>query len=319
MSNLAETLRPETLDSVIGQDGAKKAIRSWIEKDNFPRCQLYTGPVGTGKSTLAGIVAKACQGSSGWEGADIRQINAGTVGKVDDARALAADSASRPFIGRYRVFVLEEAQRMTDAAQDAILIPMEFNAWTVWILTSSKPEDLLPAIRSRCAAATFELKLLAPKQMAELVERSIEEDERKPGSLDSIAFIEFLDAHKIYAPREILGATDQFLSGVPLEDCIHGAEHEPLYKDVAGAVLNGNWTKASGLLTQIKTADYRGMISVVSAFLRSDLVKQPVGPRADALATCLVGLGNSAFQDGVAYAATTGLLYKCAKNLGGSK
>ena len=133
MSSLAERLRPSRLDEIIGQDHVKRAVRTWIERDSFPRNILFTGPVGTGKSCFGEIISKACQGEDGWENADIRELNAGTVGKVDDARALAADSYSRPFPGqgRYRVFRLEEAQRMTDAAQDAILVPMEKNESTL--------------------------------------------------------------------------------------------------------------------------------------------------------------------------------------------
>ena len=106
------------------------------------------------------------------------------------------------------------------------------------------------------------------------------------------------------------------LAGTPLEEAIHGAEHEPLYKDIAGAVLRGDWTKASGLLSQVKTADSRGLIGITSAFLRGELLKCPVGVKADSLATCLVGLDSLGYADGVAYGAVTGLLYKCAKSLG---
>ena len=313
MSNLAEILAPTRLDQVLGQDHAKKAIASWIEKDNFPRCQLYTGPVGTGKSTLAGIVARACQGSEGWEGSDIRQINAGVVGKVDDMRALTEEAKSVPFVGRYRVFILEEAQRVTDAAADALLVPMETCLSTVWILTSSEPAKLPAAIRSRCAAATFDLKPLSLPQINELVRRVL-----TPLALSGAQeeVVKFLLSRQVSLPREILGVLDQYLAGVPLEEAIHGSEHEPLYPEIATAVLSGNWTKTSALLKKVPTGDYRAMVAVVSAKLSWALLDSDFGPRADALATCLVGLGNSGFADGVAYSSLKGLLYKACSALG---
>jgi len=315
MSSLAEILRPQKLDDLLGNSGIKKVVQSWIDTDNFPRCQLYTGPVGTGKSSLAAIVARACQGKGDFEGADIRSINAGAVGKVDDMRELAAESASRPFLGRYRVFILEEFQRCTDAAQDAILVPMENNPWTVWLLTSSEHAKILASIKSRCSAATFELKPLNRGEIADLVLRAAP----SVASGTGVGVGDFLSSKGITSPREILGVLDQHLSGLPLEECIHGSEHEPLYSAVASAVLSGNWTKTAGLLAQIPTADYRGMVAMVSAYLAGALLKEPVGARADGLAACLVGLGSNQFADGVAYAAAKGLLYKCAKILGGGK
>ena len=317
MSNLAELMAPTRLEEVFGQDGAKRAIASWVAKDDFPRCQLYTGPVGTGKSTLAGIVARLAQGKDGWEDTDIREINAGTVGKVDDMRGLVKDSLSRPFIGRYRVFILEEAQRATDAAQDAILVPMERDQSTMWILTSSEPEKLLPAIKSRCAAATFEMKPLNQQKMIELCERALVAV-NPAGTWNSDEAAEFLYKKEVTSPREVLGCLDQWFSGVPLAEVVHNSIHEPLYADVARAVLRGDWTKATGFLGKIKTGDSRAMTSVVAAFLGSALLQENIGPRADALATCLVGLSNNQFVDGIAYAATKAYLYKTCRAISGA-
>lgn len=318
MSNLAELLAPTRIEEVFGQDHAKKAIASWVSKDNFPRCQLYTGPVGTGKSTLAGIVARLAQGKDGWEDTDIREINAGTVGKVDDMRELVKDSLSRPFIGRYRVFILEEAQRVTDAAADALLVPMERNQSTMWILTSSEPEKLPQAIKSRCSAATFEMRPLNSQQMIELCERALVAA-NPSGTWNSDEAAEFLYKKEVTSPREILGCLDQWFSGVPLAKVVHKSVHEPLYNEVSAAVLSGNWPKVANLLKQIKTPDFRAMVSVVSAKLSWALLDESVGPRADSIATCLVGISNTQYADGVAYGALRGLLYKTAKAIGANR
>lgn len=318
MGQLADLMAPTSLNEVAGQDHVKKAIKSWVEKDNFPRCQLYIGPVGTGKSTLAGIVARLAQGKDGWEGADIREINAGTVGKVADMRELALQSVSRPFIGRYRVFILEEAHRATDEAQDAMLVPMERNQSTLWILTSSEPDKLLPAIKSRCSAATFDLKPLTHQQMIEYCEKVLLAA-NPAGSWKSDDAANYLFEKGVTSPREILGAMDQWFSGVPLAETIHRSEHEPLYQNVAAAVLSGNWGKTASLLKQIKTPDFRAMVAVVSAKLSWALLDEGVGPRADALATCLVGLSNTQYADGVAFGALRGLLYKTCKAIGAAR
>jgi replication-associated recombination protein RarA len=307
MSNLALDLRPDSLGSVLGNEQAKKAIASFAEKDNWPNVFLLYGPPGTGKTTLALIIAKMC----GAEQDGLIEINASDSNGVDAARTLSEISASRPFCGQRRVIILNEAHQLTPQAQNALKDPMEKNE-TIWILTTDRPEKIEPAIKSRAAAATFEIKPLSQENVRQLLQKA------NPGTEnvnENLRISDFLFEHEVRSPREILGVLDQYLAVVPLEDAIHGSEHEPLYAEVARSVLSGNWGKTSEFLSKIKTADSRALTSVLSSFLRSALVRSPLGSRGDALASCLVGLDNSGYQDGTAYGNVTGLLYKCCKVL----
>jgi hypothetical protein len=211
------------------------------------------------------------------------------------------------------VFILEEAQRITDAAADALLVPMERNLTTVWILTSSEPDKIPAAIRSRCAAATFAIKPLTEGQMYEFCERALIQKNPEVGKFKSDDAADFLLKHGVTSPREVLGVLDQWFSGVPLEEAVHGSEHEPLYGEVSKAVLSGNWTKTAGLLKQIPTPDFRAMVAVVSAKLSWALLDEQVGSRADAISSCLTGMAVTAYQDGVSYGSLRGLLYKACR------
>ena len=303
MSNLALDLRPQSLDAVIGQDSAKRAIKSFSEKDNWPNVFLFYGPPGTGKTTFAEIVAKLIAGEDG----DIHQINGSVQNKVEDARELSEIAQSCPFNGRPRVFIVNEFHRWTIPAQDAVKDTME-KCPAVWLITTDEPDKISPAILSRAKPATFQLRPLDNSNALLLVQKVLTETA-------DVRVAKFLCDKDIRSPREILGVVDQFLAGVPLEQAVHGSEHEPLYKDICGAVLNGNWSKASGFLAQIKTADSRGLISVLSAFFRNELVKLPYGPRARAIAQCLKGMDSLGYADGAAYGAATGLLYLCCETL----
>ena len=306
MSNLALTMRPEKLEDVLGNEPAKRAIRTFSEKDNWPSVFLFYGPPGTGKTTLAQIVARMC----GADEASTHEINASGDNGVDSARALADISMNEPLTGKRRVFILNEFHQFTGPGQEVLKDPME-KSNAIWIITTDRPDKVSPAIKSRASAATFELRVLNKEELWKLINWV------GKGKIDETKTAMFLWERNIRAPREVLGVLDQAIAGVPLEEISVGTEHEPLYKDIAGAVLSGNWTKASGLLAQVKTADSRGLTSILSAFLRSELLKNPIGLRADAIAACLVGVDQTGFQDGTAYGAVTGLLYKTAKLLSG--
>ena len=255
MGNLALTLRPEKLDDIIGNEAPKKAIESFAKSDNWPNVFLFYGPPGTGKTTFAEIVAKLIAGEDG----TIHQINGSVQNKVEDARELSEIASSCPFNGRRRVFIVNEFQKWTDSAQEAVKDTME-KAPAVWILTTDQPDKISDAILSRAKPATFRLFPLKKEEIWNLINRATDK-------VDPTATTMFLLKNEITSPREILGVVDQLLAGVSLEETIHGSEHEPLYPEIAAAVLSGNWTKTSGLLKQIKTADYRAMVAVVSAKL----------------------------------------------------
>jgi energy-coupling factor transporter ATP-binding protein EcfA2 len=299
-------LRPTKLGDVLGNESTKRALQSFIDKDSFPNVFLFIGPPGCGKTTLAQIVAEAVSGKDG----SIHEVNGSVQNKVEDAREFADIATSCPFNGRPRVFILNEFHRFTDQAQDALKDPMEKTS-ARWLLTTDVPEKISLAIRSRASAATFELKPLRRTEIETLVQRT---GATSCGS----DVVDFLCKQGITSPREILGVVEQYLAGVPLEETVHGAEHEPLYADIARSVLAGNWSKTTGFLGKVKTADSRAMTSVVSAFLGSALLQENIGPRADALATCVVGLSSNQFVDGIAYAATKGYLYKICKALSGA-
>jgi DNA polymerase III gamma/tau subunit len=313
VSQLALDLRPQKLADVLGNDSAKRALQSFIDRDSFPNVFLFIGPTGCGKTTLAEIVAEAVAGEGSVEARDGRVIqnNGSAENKVEDARDMINLSASRTFTGRRKVIISNEFHMWTDSAQQAVKDTME-KSDAVWILTTDNPEKISPAIKSRASAATFELKPLNRDQIADLVHRAQPTLECTQGIAD------FLDSKDIKSPREILGVLEQYLAGVPLEEAVHGAEHEPLYADVARAVLRGDWAKVTGFLGKIKTGDSRAMTSVVAAFLGSALLQENIGPRADALATCLAGLSNNQFVDGIAYAATKAYLYKTCKAISGA-
>lgn len=320
MSNslISISLRPQKLDDVIGHSEVKATLTKQISEGRVPTAILFTGPPGVGKTTLALIVARLIQGPDYPTDApiDVEEINGGERGKVDNARELAANAQYRPMVGARKVLIINEAQRMTKEAQECLLAPCESkDGTTTWIFTSMEPAKIESALAMRCLR--FDLKPLSKEGIEILVTRACDALSRKWTAADD-EFVAYMALCKVNSPRAILMSYEKYVGGVNLKDTVSESSHEPLYAEVAKAVLRGDWNATRGMLEQIKTPDVRGLRAVVTAFLGNALVRSEPGPKADALATCLMGMGV-AYEDGLAYAQTKGALYKVCRQISGGK
>ncbi|MDJ1114881.1 DNA polymerase III subunit delta' [Microbacterium dauci] len=147
---------------VWGQDEAVAQLRGAAsDPGQLAHAWLITGPPGSGRSTLAYAFAAALIAEPGDEAA-MRQVLAGThpdltalrtegvIISIKDARALVERSYFSPSLGRYRVMVMEDADRMVERTSNVLLKALEEPPeQTVWILCAPSDADLLPTIRSR--------------------------------------------------------------------------------------------------------------------------------------------------------------------------
>lgn len=148
--------------AVWGQDEAVAALREAAsDPASMTHAWLITGPPGSGRSTLAYAFAAALIAEPGDEPA-MRQVLAGThpdltalrtegvIISIKDARALVERSYFSPSLGRYRVIVMEDADRMAERTSNVLLKALEEPPErTVWVLCAPSDADLLPTIRSR--------------------------------------------------------------------------------------------------------------------------------------------------------------------------
>ena len=148
--------------AVWGQDDAVATLRAAAsDPDSMTHAWLITGPPGSGRSTLAYAFAAALIAEPGDEQA-MRQVLAGThpdmtalrtegvIISIKDARSLVERSYFSPSLGRYRVIVMEDADRMVERTSNVLLKALEEPPErTVWVLCAPSDADLLPTIRSR--------------------------------------------------------------------------------------------------------------------------------------------------------------------------
>jgi DNA polymerase-3 subunit delta' len=153
-------------DDVVGQQDAVDALgRAARDPDAMIHAWLLTGPPGSGRSTAARAFAAAlecpehgcgvcreCRTALTGTHADVTLVaTEGLSIKVEDARALVQEAGLRPSVGPWRVVVVEDADRLTERAADALLKALEEpTARTVWVLCAPSLEDVIVTIRSRC-------------------------------------------------------------------------------------------------------------------------------------------------------------------------
>ncbi|MBI2096388.1 MAG: DNA polymerase III subunit gamma/tau [Candidatus Taylorbacteria bacterium] len=159
--------RPEKWSEVAGQDHVVKVLQGALSLGRLSHAYLFAGSRGTGKTSVARILAREL----GTAPADIYEIDAASNRGIDDVRALREAVAVLPFSSPYKVYIVDEVHMLTKEAFNALLKTLEEPPpHAVFILATTEVEKLPETIVSRCEMHTF--RKPSRKVLAEVVARA---------------------------------------------------------------------------------------------------------------------------------------------------
>lgn len=299
--SLYNKYRPKSLSEVKGNSDLVATLDKMLSGKEIPHTFLLHGETGTGKTTIARIIADRL----GCVGKDLTEVDSGQFRGIDTIREIRSNSNYQPLEGKCRVWILDECHRNTSDAQAGLLKILEDSPKNAYfILCTTDPQKLLPAIRGRCIQ--LQTTPLDERQMYALLLGIVkaEGDSLKSDIINQII------QDSMGLPRNAINILEQVLSASEDRRLIVAqktAEKQSQVIELCRSLIKQeSWNRVNKILTGLKDQDPENIRRAVLGYCQAILLKDKNDIAGFVMENFIDPFYNSGFP---------GLVFACYKTI----
>jgi DNA polymerase III subunit gamma/tau len=307
MIELYKAYRPKDIEGIVGQPQAVSILKAMVENDNIPHALLFTGQSGVGKTTIARILRKHV----GCHLQEFHEVNIADIRGIDNVRDIRKHMNLRPLNGKTKVWLLDEAAKLSRDAQEAMLKMLEDTPSHVYfMLATTDPQKLLKTIRTRCTEIA--LKPIGEKDLVQLVVDVTKTEGNSKVTHDVVDKIVENSDGSARKALVLLGSVIRLESEEEMLEAIEKSTQEAQAINLCRLLLNprSRWAEVAALLKELDAEDVEGLRHMTLRYMRSVLLG---GGNLANRAANIMGIFERNFYD----SGHDGLALACWEAMGG--